>query len=71
MLPGCIEVYKNSKGQLIKKRRNDMCLGFILWLIFIFFLCCGASGCIGFVLLVWTLGVIVMVIFCKKGIIKD
>ncbi len=33
-----------------------MYLGFILWLIFIFFLCCGASGCIGFILLVWTLG---------------
>lgn len=48
-----------------------MYLGFILWLIFIFFLCCGASGCIGFVLLVWTLGVIVTVIFCRKGIIKN
>lgn len=48
-----------------------MGLGCALWLIFIFLLCCGASGSIGLILLVWTLGVIVAVILCLKGKIKD
>ena len=46
-------------------------LGITLWLIFIFLLCCGATGSIGFILLLWAACVVVTVIFCRKGIIKD
>ncbi len=48
-----------------------MYLGPILWMIFIFILCCGATGSLGFILLVWTLGVIIAVILCWKKKIKE
>lgn len=47
-----------------------MQLGFILWLIFIFILCCGSAGCLGFILLAWTLAVSITVALCLKGKIK-
>lgn len=48
-----------------------MQLGFILWLIFIFVLCCGAAKCLGVILLSWTLAVSITVVLCLKGKIKS
>ena len=45
-------------------------LGITLWLIFIFLLCCGAAGSIGFILLLWAACVVVTVILFRKDIIK-
>lgn len=56
---------------LKRTKKQKMTLGCLLWLILIFVLCCGASGCLGFVLIIITVGILITVWLGLKGKLND